>query len=193
MKFALTASALLLQVLPINGDGHFFGNQETSGAFYAVYNGTAPESCLMDVGAKVDDSCCSEMTPQPTINPDQSTFTCFAFNDATGAYNGCDGGMPIYGEGCAPEVNGTTMMDRTLNTTFEMCNCGFSVKGSGCFRVNDFPSPDPRQFFVYLDDHSCTVEEELTEAPLATNTLNSGAFAFSMGTTTVALGISLLN
>ena len=127
---------------------------EASGAsphgYWTVYEeGLAPDECQADVGARVDDSCC-------TNNPGDSSLEDI-FADAllcsppleldgltVAAHLECHVGDTFtYEEGCYDEAAGVADCD----------NCKLPVVDNsdyGCYRANDIPG-SPRNWFVYVE------------------------------------------
>ena len=80
----------------------------SSGSYWVVYMGDAPESCAAaEAGEAVDPSCCTDFGPQFGLITDSFEKSCFVIPGLLGegggslmSYLGCDGGIPKYGEGC---------------------------------------------------------------------------------------------
>lgn len=169
--------------------------EPTKGSYWAVYEGDAPDSCVVADGEMVDATCCTDkkQDPQPLIT-DWYNSNCFVISGLLGdgggslmSYLGCDtvdgAATPMYGEGCYNNgENGGLIPDGTVvadtnATDIGECGCTFQVSGNGCHKIRDFSSlpafvNDTRQVFLMMDE-TCGTEmppaetEPTTDAPAA--------------------------
>ena len=134
------------------------GNGETSGSYWVVYGGDAPDSCVKADGEMVDDSCCNSVGPQFGLIVDSYDQSCFVIAGLLGGNGGslmsylrCDGNenTPTYGEACYNGGEngglippGTSVNDTNPDTMAECGSegCQFSVTGNGCHVIRDFSS-----------------------------------------------------
>ena len=137
-------------------------------SYWVVYNGDAPESCVVSEGNKVNDSCCTSQPRPGDFIADVFQSTCFVISGLLGdgsslqSYLGCDAGIPVYGEACYNNGEnggiipaGTTVEDTDAANVTE-CGCSFVVSGNGCHKIRDFSSlpgfeSDVRQVFLYMN------------------------------------------
>ena len=124
---------------------------EASGAsphgYWTVYaEGLAPEKCKADVGARVDDSCCTNNPGDSSLEDLFADATCTPplelRNLTVAAHLECHVDDTFtYAEGCYDEAAGVADCD----------NCRLPVVDNsdyGCFRANDLPG---QNWFVYVE------------------------------------------
>ena len=126
---------------------------EASGAsphgYWTVYEeGLAPEECKADVGARVDDSCCTNNPGNIFLEDLFADATCTPPLELGGltvaAHLECHVGDTFtYAEGCYDEAAGVADCD----------NCKLPVVDNsdyGCYRANDIPGQNS-SYFVYVE------------------------------------------
>ena len=126
---------------------------EASGAsphgYYTVYEeGLSPEECQAIVGARVDDSCCTNNPGNSFLEDLFANATCTPPLELGGltvaAHLECHVGDTFtYAEGCYDKVAGLADCD----------NCGSIVVDNsdyGCYRANDIPGQN-QSWFVYVE------------------------------------------
>ena len=127
---------------------------EASGAsphgYWTVYEeGLSPEKCKADVGARVDDSCCTNNPGGSSLEDLFADATCtppiqlgIHKNITVAAHLECHVGDTFtYAEGCYDEAAGVADCD----------NCRLPVVDNsdyGCYRANDLPG---QNWFVYVE------------------------------------------
>ena len=119
----------------------------TPHGYYTVYEeGLSPEECQAIVGARVDDSCCTNNPGDIFLEKLFADATCttpFELGDLTvAAHLECHVGNTFtYAEGCYDEATGVADCD----------NCQLPVVDNsdyGCYRANDLPG---QNWFVYVE------------------------------------------
>ena len=117
--------------------------------YYTVYEeGLSPEECQAIVGARVDDSCCTNNPGDIFLEKLFADATCttpFELGDLTvAAHLECHVGNTFtYAEGCYNEAAGVADCD----------NCRLPVVDNsdyGCYRANDIPGQN-QSWFVYVE------------------------------------------
>ena len=114
--------------------------------YFTVYEGLAPEECQADVGARVDDSCCTNNPGDSSLEDLFADATCtppiMLGNLTVAAHLECHVGDTFtYAEGCYDEDAGVADCD----------NCKLPVVDNsdyGCYRANDLPG---QNWFVYVE------------------------------------------
>ena len=121
----------------------------TPHGYYTVYEeGLSPEECQAIVGARVDDSCCTNNPGDIFLEKLFADATCttpFELGDLTvAAHLECHVGNTFtYAEGCYNEAAGVADCD----------NCRLPVVDNsdyGCYRANDIPGLD-KNWFIYVE------------------------------------------
>ena len=125
---------------------------EASGAsphgYWTIYEGLAPKECQADVGARVDDSCCTNNPGNIFLEDLFADATCTPPLELGGltvaAHLECHVGDTFtYAVGCNDEAAGAADCD----------NCGSIVVDNsdyGCYRANDIPGQNS-SYFVYVE------------------------------------------